>query len=133
MKPIKIIVVTILVLVVFVASLLIVGQLNTGATLRLRNDTHLPMKGVSVDLAGYGEATDLVDIEPGGELKVRFKEYGDSSWGVRVQDHGGRPLYEQTGYVTNGLNFTDTLTLDRTGKWNIDSTSWSLLPPPFSF
>ena len=113
---------------------LISFQLMNGATLVVRNNTNGPMKGVTVILNGYGTSGDLGDIPPGGQLRAKFKNYGNGSWAVSVKDHGGKHLYrQQDSYVTNGLNYFDRSTLEASGEWEFQSISWSLIPPFSAF
>ena len=133
MRSFKTIAATVALLFAILTSLIVVRQINTGATLILSNDTNLTMKGVSVELPGYGAARNLGDIKPGTDIKVRFKDYGDSCWLLRIQDYDGSPIQEQAGYVTNGLNNADTLTLDSSKVWQFESTSWHLFPPLSGF
>lgn len=126
--------------VIFAAAILAVAfclllsiQLTDGAALVVCNNTNVPMKGVTIELIGYGTTGNLGDIPPGGRLRAKFKSYGDSCWIVSVDDYGGKQLHRQDGYVTNGLNYLDSMTLEASGEWLFDSTDWSLVPPLSAF
>jgi hypothetical protein len=113
--------------------LLLSFQLMDGAALVVCNNTKVPMKGVSIELIGYGTTGNLGDIPPGGQLRTKFKSYGDSCWVLTVDDFGGKQLHKQDGYVTNGLNYSDRITLEASGEWLFDSTDWTLIPPLSAF
>lgn len=119
-----------LVMVVAICALLVRIHYVKGATLILRNDTDLPMTGVSVGLVGFGKPRDLGNLAPGARVRVNFKNHGDSGWLIRIRDHGGAPLVEQEGYLTHGLNYLDSWTFGGSGGRNFDSRSWLLVPPP---
>ena len=51
------------------------------------------------------------EIEPGKSFMVHYKVKSDSQYKLAVEFRSGRKLTRELGYVTNGRNFKDVLTL----------------------
>lgn len=96
--------------------------------LKVRNDSADPMSGVVVELVGYG-SRELGTIQPGKVAEARFTNYGDSCWIINVQNHSGRHLREQAGYLTNGMNYDAEFAVGPSGSTSYSSTDWILVPP----
>lgn len=106
-----------------------VGALvHDGATLTVHNSSRNRLEGVTVELIGYG-TKHLGNIEPGEKARARFHRYGDSCWVLDVDSHTGIPFREQAGYLTNGMNFDDRITISDGSTARFDSTDWILVPP----
>jgi hypothetical protein len=115
-------------LVLLPVGLFVASFLHDGAMLKVRNDSADPMSGVVVELVGYG-SRELGTIQPGKVAEARFTNYGDSCWIISVQNHSGRHLREQAGYLTNGMNYDDEFAVGPSGSTSYSSTDWILVPP----
>lgn len=115
-------------LVLLPVGLFVAAIAHDGAVLKVRNDSPEPMSGVVVELVGYG-SRELGTIQPGQSAEARFRNYGDSSWIINVQSHSGGHLWEQAGYLTNGMNYDDEFAVGPSGSTSYSSTDWILVPP----
>jgi hypothetical protein len=57
------------------------------------------------------QVSEFTDVDPGEKRHGSYRVAGDSSYDVSVTFASGDTLDREVGYVTNGLDFTDVITV----------------------
>jgi penicillin V acylase-like amidase (Ntn superfamily) len=58
-----------------------------------------------------GQTIKLKDIQPNTSAAGFYKVTGDSGYTIEVEFQSGKTLRKETGYVTNGMDFQDEITV----------------------
>ncbi len=106
----------ILLLVAAIGALLLLGAgslvyLGTGASLNFINNSGSVVKSANISVAG--KSCTIRQLEIAGKATCHFKKLHDSSYSVTVVLENGDVYVEPSlGYVTSGLKFDDTITIN---------------------
>jgi hypothetical protein len=96
---------------IIACSLALAGCSAQRARLVITNQSGEAISGLKVGAAG--QAFELGVLAAGEEKEVVLKSYGDSHWTIDARWPDGTVLHRETGYLTHGMNFDDTLELTR--------------------
>ncbi len=70
-----------------------------------------------------GKSCSVKDLDVNGEIHCNFENLHDSSYSVSVTLENGKVYKEPNlGYVTGGINFNHTITINKSGVIKIAST-----------
>jgi hypothetical protein len=85
-----------------------------GASLKFVNGSGQRIESAHISVAG--KSCSVKKLGAGGEIDCHFESLYDSSYSVSVTLEGGS-VYSSTslGYVTGGMNFNDTITINQSG------------------
>lgn len=84
------------------------------ASLKFVNSTGLQIESAHIAVAGKSCSVKELGID--GEIQCHFENLHDSSYSVSVTLRGGAIYTEPSlGYVTHGMDFNDTITIDPSG------------------
>lgn len=91
-----------------------------GASLRFVNASGQTV--TSAQIAVSGRFCSVKRLGAGGEIECYFENLSDSSYSVAVTLQDGA-VYSANGlgYVTGGMNFDDTITINEAGEIKLDS------------
>ncbi|RXJ65901.1 hypothetical protein CS022_24675 [Veronia nyctiphanis] len=85
-----------------------------GASLTFVNSSGQNLQSAHISVAG--QSCSVKQLGVGGEIKCHFENLHDSSYSVTVTLQGGVAYTEPSlGYVTGGMNFNDTITINQSG------------------
>jgi len=76
---------------------------------RIVNETGESVRNGELEVCG--QKFRIGEIEQGKSFTVHYKVKSDSSYKLSVEFRSGRKLTRELGYVTNGRDFKDVLTL----------------------
>ena len=108
--------VLLIVLIVLVLFFAIGNSVYSGKTASLKfvNASGQLIKSASITVAG--KSCSVKELGPGGEIRCHFEDLYDSSYSVSVKMQSGVLHSEPSlGYVTGGMNFNDTITINQSG------------------
>ena len=94
---------------------------NKGSSLTFVNNSGQTLQSATISVAG--KSCGVKALQAGGEMQCYFENLHDSSYSVSVKlENGTSHAAESLGYVTGGMNFIDTITINHSGKINLDSS-----------
>ena len=84
------------------------------ASLKFVNSSGQHIQSASITVAG--QSCSVKELGTGGEIQCHFENLYDSSYSVSVKLQSGAVYAEPSlGYVTGGMNFNDTITINKSG------------------
>ncbi len=84
------------------------------ASLKFVNSSGQLIESAQISVAG--KSCSVRELGAGGEIECHFENLHDSSYSVYITLKGGAVYSEPSlGYVTGGMNFSDTITINRSG------------------
>ena len=84
------------------------------ASLRFMNSTGQHIQSAQISVAG--QSCSVKELGVGGEMQCYFENLYDSSYSVSVKLQNDTVYKEPSlGYVTGGMNFNDTITINQSG------------------
>jgi hypothetical protein len=93
-----------------------------GASLKFVNSSGQHIQLASITVAG--QSCSVKELGAGGEIQCHFEDLYDSSYSVSVKLKSGTIYTEQSlGYVTGGMNFYHTITINQSGVIALVSSS----------
>jgi hypothetical protein len=88
---------------------------NKGASLKFVNSSGQHIESALISVSGQSCKVKKLGI--GGEINCFFKDLYDGSYSVSVSLQGGAVYSEPSlGYVTGGMDFQDTITINQSGE-----------------
>lgn len=91
------------------------------ASLRFMNSTGQHIESAQISVAG--QTCSVKELGIGGEIQCHFENLYDSSYSVSVKLQNGTVYTEPSlGYVTGGMNFNDTITINQSGVIELASS-----------
>jgi hypothetical protein len=75
------------------------------------NKTGEPLASGTLSISNHLPIEQVATLDTNAITKVNFENFGDGQYGFAGTFQSGRTLRDSTGYVTNGMNFEDTLIL----------------------
>ncbi len=90
-------------------ALFLISCANGKGSFSLVNKTKEPIARASVAICG--QTIKLKDIQPNTSAAGFYKVTGDSGYTIEVEFQSGKTLRKETGYVTNGVDFQDEITV----------------------
>lgn len=85
-----------------------------GATVKLVNLSGQVIVEASVSVAG--QTCSVKKLGSGGEIQCHFKNLHEGSYSISATMQNGEVFLEPNlGYVTGGINFNDTITINQSG------------------
>jgi hypothetical protein len=110
------IVLLLIVLIGFVFFFAIGNSVYSGksASLKFVNGTSQRVESALISVAG--KSCRVKELAVGGEMECHFDNLYDSSYSVSVTMQSGAVYSEPSlGYVTGGMDFNDTITINQSG------------------
>ncbi len=91
------------------------------ASLRFMNSTGQHIQSAQISVAG--QSCSVKELGVGGEINCHFENLYDSSYSVSVILQNGTVYTESSlGYVTGGMNFNHTITINQSGVIELASS-----------
>ncbi len=91
------------------------------ASLRFMNSTGQHIQSAQISVAG--QSCGVRELGVGGEISCHFENLYDSSYSVSVTLQNGTVYTEPSlGYVTGGMNFNHTITINQSGVIELASS-----------
>ncbi|WP_422412538.1 MULTISPECIES: hypothetical protein [unclassified Endozoicomonas] len=92
-----------------------------GASVKFVNSSGQHIESAYISVAG--QSCSVKQLGVGGEIECHFENLHDSSYSVSVTLQGGTVYSEPSlGYVTGGMNFNDTITINQSGAIELVSS-----------
>jgi len=113
-------------LLVFIGLVLFFGighsvYSGKGASLKFANGSGQTIEAATITVAGKSCGVSL--LHTGGSIQCYFENLYDSSYSVTVKlNNGDEYSAESLGYVTGGINFKDTITINQSGAIELESS-----------
>ena len=108
-----------------IAVLFLIACTNSKGSFSLVNKTKEPIARASVTICG--QTIELKDIQPNASTVGSYEVKFDSHYTIQVEFQSGKTLQKETGYVTNGVDFTHEIVV---ADSDIEITDTKVSSPP---
>ena len=92
-----------------IAALFLTSCTTNQGNFTLVNKAKEPIAHASVIICG--QTIELKDIQPNKSAAGSYEVKSDSHYTIQIKFQSGKKLKKETGYVTNGMDFQDEITV----------------------
>ncbi len=107
---------SILILIIVLMVVFLWLPSHNKAEVTVVNNSGESIKFLSISLFPSHGKCSVKNLSPTGSFEVEFYNFSDSHYVLKGELQNGTKIEQELGYVTNGIDFKDTITIEKNGN-----------------